>query len=154
MSSEDLHSLKFGDERSAKKIRVASPMSSCFCSALHLLHSPEENDLLKNIAGSLYLPHFKSLAAAKSHISQSRPYPPPQPLPLRLSSLPHSGQQGRSPSPQSLSFFMPAWLLPMLGERHFHSALLQPLLRGCSFTEGFPQGIDCCFYLNPVLSST
>lgn len=117
MSSEDLHSLKFGDE-SAKKIRVASPMSSCFCSALRTLHSPRrENDLLEKHASDLFTFPLQVSSGSKSpHISQSRPYPPPQPsLSVSLLCLTQDNKEDHA---TAISFFLyaPAWLLPMLGK--------------------------------------
>lgn len=117
-SSEDLHSLKFGDE-SAKKIRVASPMSSCFCSALRTLHPPRrENDLLEKHASDLFTLPLQVSSGSKSppRISQSRPYPSPQPsLPVSLLRLTQDHNEDHATT-ISFSLYAPAWLLPILGK--------------------------------------
>lgn len=124
-------------------------MSSCFCSALRTLHSPRrENDLLEKHASDLFtFPLLQVSSGSKSpHISQSRPYPPPQPS-LSVSLLPHSGQQGRS-CHRNLFLLLCTCLAPPHARESVSTVLcFQPLLRSYRFTEGFPQALIAVFIL-------
>lgn len=127
--------------------RVASPMSSCFCSALQLNFIPlEENDLLEKHTSDLFVAHFKSPAAANHpHISQSAPihlHSPPSPSLSSLCLL-----QDNNEDHATTNLFLSLHTIP--GSSHARKAF--PSAPSASapkfhFT-GIPSGHDCCFIL-------